>query len=326
MKISATDVKGVDDASFGSNFLALGCRRASEFGYTQRPPMGVITAAMSEDSSTSGSAPRSWFGRLSQALTGEPKSRDDLLQDLRNAHASGLLAADTLEMIEGAMTVAELQVSDVMVPRGQMVSVPIDTDIAEILAIVVSSGHSRFPVHGEDRDEILGVLLAKDLLRCFASGEPPTLHALLRPAVLVPESKSLNVLLREFRLSRNHMAVVVDEFGGVAGLVTIEDLLEEIVGEIDDEHDDAPDDSAAIALSSDGIYQIDALMPIEDFNNRFQTELPDDDYDTIGGLLTGIAGHLPEVDEHITIGRLRFTVLESDGRRLHRLEMRLQDD
>jgi len=262
---------------------------------------------------------------LSQALTGEPKSRDDLLQDLRHAHASGLLAADTLEMIEGAMTVAELQVSDVMVPRGQMVSIPIEADMAEILAIVVSSGHSRFPVHGDDRDEILGILLAKDLLRCFAAGEPPRLQTLLRPAVLVPESKRLNVLLREFRLSRNHMAVVVDEFGGVAGLVTIEDLLEEIVGEIDDEHDEAPNQDKAIALSADGVYQIEALMPIEDFNQRFQTQLPDDDYDTIGGLLTGKAGHLPEVDEQITLGRLLFTVLESDGRRLHRLEMRLQD-
>lgn len=287
--------------------------------------MGVIREAMSEDSSTTGSAPRSWFGRLSQALTGEPKSRDDLLQDLRHAHASGLLAADTLEMIEGAMTVAELQVSDVMVPRGQMVSIPIEADMAEILAIVVSSGHSRFPVHGDDRDEILGILLAKDLLRCFAAGEPPRLQTLLRPAVLVPESKRLNVLLREFRLSRNHMAVVVDEFGGVAGLVTIEDLLEEIVGEIDDEHDEAPNQDKAIALSADGVYQIEALMPIEDFNQRFQTQLPDDDYDTIGGLLTGKAGHLPEVDERITLGRLLFTVLESDGRRLHRLEMRLQD-
>ncbi|MEZ5455466.1 MAG: transporter associated domain-containing protein [Lysobacteraceae bacterium] len=281
---------------------------------------------MSEDSSTTGSAPRSWFGRLSQALTGEPKSRDDLLQDLRHAHASGLLAADTLAMIEGAMTVAELQVSDVMVPRGQMVSVPIEADMAEILAIVVSSGHSRFPVHGDDRDEVLGILLAKDLLRCFAAGEPPRLQTLLRPAVLVPESKRLNVLLHEFRLSRNHMAVVVDEFGGVAGLVTIEDLLEEIVGEIDDEHDEAPNQDKAIALSADGVYQVEALMPIEDFNQRFQTQLPDDDYDTIGGLLTGTAGHLPEVDEQITLGRLQFTVLESDGRRLHRLELRLQDD
>lgn len=289
------------------------------------PHPGVIREAMSEDSSTTGSAPRSWFGRLSQALTGEPKSRDDLLQDLRHAHASGLLAADTLEMIEGAMTVAELQVSDVMVPRGQMISVPIEADMAEILAIVVSSGHSRFPVHGDDRDEVLGILLAKDLLRCFAAGEPPRLQTLLRPAVLVPESKRLNVLLREFRLSRNHMAVVVDEFGGVAGLVTIEDLLEEIVGEIDDEHDEAPSQDKAIALSADGVYQVEALMPIEDFNQRFQTQLPDDDYDTIGGLLTGKAGHLPEVDEQITLGRLQFTVLESDGRRLHRLELRLQD-
>jgi magnesium and cobalt transporter len=287
------------------------------------PHSGVIREAMSEDSSTTGSAPRSWFGRLSQALTGEPKSRDDLLQDLRHAHASGLLAADTLEMIEGAMTVAELQVSDVMVPRGQMVSVPIEADMAEILAIVVSSGHSRFPVHGDDRDEVLGILLAKDLLRCFAAGEPPRLQTLLRPAVLVPESKRLNVLLREFRLSRNHMAVVVDEFGGVAGLVTIEDLLEEIVGEIDDEHD-TDDDSAFIRSQGDS-FIVKALTPVEDFNAYFQATLSDERADTVGGLVMMELGRLPKGGETVDLDRFHFRVLRADNRRIHLLETSLHD-
>lgn len=242
---------------------------------------------MSEDpSSSTGSSSRSWFGRLTQALAGEPRSREDLLEELRSAQAAGLLTADSLAMIEGAITVSDLQVGDVMVPRGQMVSIPIDSNPDEVLQIVVESGHSRFPVHGEDKDEILGILLAKDLLRGCAGGERPQLRALLRPAVLIPESKRLNVLLREFRQSRNHMAIVVDEFGGVAGLVTIEDLLEQIVGEIDDEHDDAPTEDAHVEQTGQGRYEIEALMPIAEFNERFGAELSDDEYDTIGGLFT----------------------------------------
>ena len=183
---------------------------------------------------------------------------------------------------------------------------------------VVESGHSRFPVHGEDKDEILGILLAKDLLRgVVADNGPGSIHALLRPAVLIPESKRLNVLLREFRQSRNHMAIVIDEHGGVAGLVTIEDVLEQIVGEIDDEHDDAEDPHALIAAQADGQFVVDALTPIADFNERFGADFDDDEYDTIGGLITAAIGHLPESGEELTLGRFVFRVSAADARRVH---------
>jgi magnesium and cobalt transporter len=281
---------------------------------------------MSEDpSSTSGSPSRSWFGRLTQALSGEPKSREDLLDELRSAQAAGLLTADTLSMIEGAIAVSDLQVGDVMVPRGQMVAIALDSSPAEALQVVVDSGHSRFPVHGDDRDEIVGILLAKDLLRGYALGAAPELSSLLRPAVLIPESKRLNVLLKEFRQSRNHMAIVVDEFGGVAGLVTIEDLLEQIVGDIDDEHDDAPAEDEHVEQTGQGCYEVEALMPIAEFNERFGAELSDDEYDTIGGLFIAALGHVPEIGETLELGGFQLSVLESDGRRLHTLELRLVD-
>ena len=278
---------------------------------------------MSEDpSSTPAPERRSWLERLSQALSGEPRSCEDLVEDLRAAQANGLLAPDTLAMIEGAMTVAELQVADVMIPRAQMVSVPVDGSLQEILAIVAESGHSRFPVHGEDKDEILGILLAKDLLKGFAEGALAAgVRELLRPAVLIPESKRLNVLLKEFRLSRNHMAIVIDEYGGVAGLVTIEDVLEQIVGDIDDEHDDAEDPNALIAAQADGQYLVDALTPIADFNTRFGADFADDEYDTIGGLVTAAIGHLPEAGEELTLGRFGFRVARADARRLHTLHV-----
>ncbi len=184
------------------------------------------------------------------------------------------------------------------------------------------SGHSRFPVHGEDRDEILGILLAKDLLRGVVTDNgPSTVRELLRPAVLVPESKRLDILLREFRQSRNHMAIVIDEYGGVAGLVTIEDVLEQIVGQIDDEHDDAEDPNALIAAQADGQYLVDALTPISDFNARFGADFDDDEYDTIGGLITAAIGHLPEAGEELTLGRFGFRVARADARRLHTLHV-----
>ena len=192
---------------------------------------------MSEDDSTSSHGEpekkRNWLERLSSAFSGEPHTRDELLALLQTAHSDGLIAADTLKMMEGAINVADLTVGDVMIPRTQMVSLPVEARFLDLMKQVVESGHSRFPVHGENRDEILGVLLAKDLLRgVVADNGPANIRELLRPAVLIPESKRLNVLLKEFRLSRNHMAIVVDEYGGVAGLVTIEDVLEQIVGEI----------------------------------------------------------------------------------------------
>ncbi|MDQ3618009.1 MAG: CBS domain-containing protein [Pseudomonadota bacterium] len=278
---------------------------------------------MSEDDSST-QAPetqekrRSWLDRISSALSGEPTTREDLVEILRDAQADGLIAADTLTMMEGAITVSDLTVGDVMIPRSQVVALPAEARFLDLMKLVVESGHSRFPVHGEDSDDILGILLAKDLLRgVVADNGPGTVHELLRPAVLIPESKRLDVLLREFRLSRNHMAIVIDEHGGVAGLITIEDVLEQIVGEIDDEHDDAEDPNALIAAQADGQFVVDALTPIEDFNERFGADFDEDEYDTIGGLITAAIGHLPEAGEELTLGRYVFRVSSADARRVH---------
>jgi magnesium and cobalt transporter len=262
--------------------------------------------------------PRSWLERISSALSGEPSTREDLVELLRDAQADGLIAADTLRMMEGAIAVSDLTVGDVMIPRSQMVSLPAEAKFLDLMRQVVESGHSRFPVHGEHKDEVLGILLAKDLLRgVVADNGPASIHELLRPAVLIPESKRLNVLLREFRQSRNHMAIVIDEHGGVAGLVTIEDVLEQIVGEIDDEHDEAEDPTALIAAQADGQFVVDALTPINDFNERFGADFDDDEYDTIGGLVTAAIGHLPEAGEELTLGRFVFRVSGADARRVH---------
>ena len=270
---------------------------------------------------------RSWLDRISAALSGEPTSREDLIELLRDVQADGLIAADTLRMMEGAIAVSDMTVADVMVPRAQMVALPADARFLDLMKDVVESGHSRFPVHGEDKDEILGILLAKDLLRgVVADNGPGTIRELLRPAVLIPESKKLNVLLREFRQSRNHMAIVIDEYGGVAGLVTIEDVLEQIVGEIDDEHDEAEDGSALISAQADGQFVVDALTPISDFNDRFGADFDDDEYDTIGGLVTNAIGHLPEAGEELTLGRFVFRVARADARRLHALHVGVHAD
>jgi magnesium and cobalt transporter len=269
---------------------------------------------------------RSWLERLSQAFSGDPRSREDLIEILRDAQGDGLIAPDTLLMMEGAIGVSERTVASVMVSRSQMVVLPVSARFFDLMKMVVESGHSRFPVHGEDKDEILGILLAKDLLRGVVSdGGPASIRELLRPAVLVPESKRLNVLLKEFRQSRNHMAIVVDEYGGVAGLVTIEDVLEEIVGEIDDEHDDA-DPQNQIAAQADGQFVVDALTPIADFNDRFGANFPDDEYDTVGGLVTDAIGHLPESGEELAMGRFHFRVSGADARRVHALIVSVQKD
>ena len=278
-----------------------------------------------DDSSPAPEGPdkrRSWIDRIGAALSGEPTTREDLVELLRDVQADGLIAADTLSMMEGALAVSDLTVGDVMVPRAQVVALPGTAPLRDLMAQVVESGHSRFPVHGEDKDEILGVLLAKDLLRAVVAGNGRLgVRELLRPAVLIPESKRLNVLLREFRQSRNHMAIVIDEYGGLAGLVTIEDVLEQIVGEIDDEHDEADDASTLIAAQADGQYAVDALTPIGDFNERFGADFDDDEYDTIGGLVTAAIGHLPEAGEELTLGRFSFRVARADARRLHALHV-----
>lgn len=278
---------------------------------------------MSDDSSST-TEKRSWLERLSHAFSGEPESREDLIEILRDARENGILSSDTLKMLEGALSVSEHQVSDIMVPRSQMVSLPIAADFIELMKMVVESGHSRFPVHGDDKDDILGILLAKDLLRgIVADGGPGNIRELLRPVVLIPESKRLNVLLKEFRQSRNHMAIVVDEHGGVAGIITIEDVLEQIVGEIDDEHDDA-DEAKMIAAQSDGQFLVDALTPIADFNDQFGADFLDDEYDTIGGFVTDAIGHLPEAGEELSMGRFHFRVGRADQRRVHSFVVSIQ--
>jgi magnesium and cobalt transporter len=280
---------------------------------------------MSDDSSHQPEK-RSWLERLSHAFSGEPESREDLIEILRDAQENGIFNTDTLRMLEGALGVSERQVSDIMVPRSLMVSLPVDSDFIELMKLVVESGHSRFPVHGDDKDDILGILLAKDLLRgIVADGGPGSARELLRPAVLIPESKRLNVLLKEFRQSRNHMAIVVNEHGGVAGIVTIEDVLEQIVGEIDDEHDDT-DEEKMIAAQSNGQFVVDALTPIADFNDQFGADFLDDEYDTIGGFVTDAIGHLPEDGEELSLGRFHFRVGRADQRRVHSFVVSIHGD
>jgi len=263
---------------------------------------------------------RSWWERLGQALAGEPKTRDDLLNILREARASGLLDADALSMIEGALKVSELQVRQVMIPRAQMVAIPRQASLDEILRIIVDSGHSRFPVIGEDKDEIEGILLAKDLLKHFISNSDSfDIGQYIRPAVFIPESKRVNILLKEFRTKRNHMAIVLDEYGGVAGLVTIEDLLEEIVGEIDDEYDEEED--PFILEVKPGVFRINALTTIDEFNQRFKSHFSDEEVDTIGGLIITELGRLPEMGETVSLGDYDFHIAKTDNRRLQTVEL-----
>jgi len=244
------------------------------------------------EGSSNGSSSRSWLEKLSQALSGEPKDRQQLLELLQEAEQRNVMGADALVMIEGVLQVADMQVRDIMVPRAQMTVVERDHELEEMLPIITRSAHSRFPVIGETRDDVVGILLAKDLLPFFHSDENSfILRELLRPAIFVPESKRLNVLLKEFRASRNHMAIVVDEYGGVAGLVTIEDVLEQIVGEISDEHD--IDDDSYFKKHSDTEFTVKALTPIDEFNEQFFSHFNDDEFDTIGGAVINAFGHMP---------------------------------
>ncbi|WP_339413860.1 HlyC/CorC family transporter [Pseudomonas sp. EA_35y_Pfl2_R5] len=274
---------------------------------------------MSEDRSSN--EQKSWFNRLTQAFAHEPKNRKELLEVLREAHQNKLLDSEALAIVEGAIQVADLQVRDIMVPRSQMMSIKANQTPKEFLPSIIEAAHSRYPVVGESLDDVVGILLAKDLLPLILSGEQPNFNIkdLLRPATFVPESKRLNVLLREFRANHNHMAVVIDEYGGVAGLVTIEDVLEQIVGDIEDEHD-VEEDSYVKPLPS-GDFLIKALTPIESFNEAFDSEFSNDEFDTVGGLVMSAFGHLPKRNEVTQIGEFRFRVLNADSRRIHLLRL-----
>lgn len=268
-------------------------------------------------------APRSLLDRLSHALLGEPATRDDLIDILRDAAGRDLLDRDSLDMIEGVLQVSEMKVRDIMVPRSQMDVVDKNSPPEEYLPMVIESGHSRFPMVDGDKDKVTGILLAKDLLRYLFLDKKKraqfNVHDMLRPAVFVPESKRLNVLLREFRTSRNHMAIVVNEYGGVAGLLTIEDVLEQIVGEISDEYD--IDDDVVIMPRDGGEYVVKALVTLADFNARLNTQLAHEEIDTIGGLVMNRLGHVPRRGEKIDIEGLRFEVLRADSRRVYLLKV-----
>ena len=277
--------------------------------------------------STTGPGTPGLVARIRRAFRGEPWSRDEIQTFIESEVE---LDAEEKSMLTGVLEVSATQVRDVMVPRSQMVVIDIDDEFDETLNMIIESGHSRFPVIGEDRDEVLGILLAKDLLRYFGkdAASEVTIRKLLRPASVIPESKRLNALLKEFRASHNHMAIVVDEYGGVAGLLTIEDVLEEIVGEIEDEHDD----EEAEFIRADGdrngrpSFAVRALTRVEDFNDYFECELEDEEYDTVGGLVMHELGRLPRRGEKIEFGGFEFAVIKADKRRIDALQVQRLSD
>jgi magnesium and cobalt transporter len=261
-----------------------------------------------------------WLERLGALLIRKPEDREQLITVLHSAFERNLLDSDALSMIEGVMQVSEMQARDIMVPRSQMDIVDISETPEKFIPFVIEAAHSRFPVTEGSEDNIIGILLAKDLLRYYASEEEFAMRDMLRPAVFIPESKRLNILLKDFRSNRNHMAIVVNEYGGVAGLVTIEDVLEQIVGEIEDEYDfDEEEDN--IVMESDGLYRVKAITEIENFNEVLGANFDNDDYDTIGGLVLSKFGRLPIRQESVVIGNFKFTVQRADSRRLHILKV-----
>lgn len=275
---------------------------------------------MSDSSYSQSSAKRDrgLLERLSWMLLREPEDREQLLEILQQAHERNLLDADALSMIEGVMQVSELSARDIMIPRAQMDMVDVKDPVTDIVSFAVETAHSRFPVFENNRDNVIGVLLAKDLLQ-WQINEESDLRDMLRPAVFIPESKRLNVLLRDFRLNRNHIALVVDEYGGVAGLVTIEDVLEQIVGDIEDEYDfdEEADNIVSLEGSEPGVYRVKAVTEIEQFNEVFGTSLHDEQSDTIGGLLADHLGRVPRKGETILLPPMKFEVLRADARQLH---------
>jgi magnesium and cobalt transporter len=258
--------------------------------------------------------------RLSAFLTREPEDREELLQILHGAFEHKLLDADALSIIEGALQVSEMTVRDIMIPRAQMDVVSIDDDPEQFIPFIMETRHSRFPVIGENKDDVVGILLAKELLNFYANREAFNLRDTLRPVVFVPESKRLNVLLRDFRANRNHIAIVVDEYGGVSGLVTIEDVLEQIVGDIEDEYDfDEAEDN--IIPEAGGRYRVKAQTEIADFNQALGADFASDEFNTVGGLVLQAFGRLPKRGEATNIDRFRFKVVRADSRRIYTLQV-----
>ncbi len=264
---------------------------------------------------------RSWIERLGQVLQGELKDREQLTIVLNEAQKNNVIDQEAFSMIDGVLQVAEMQVRDIMLPRSQMIVLEMDLSEEELLDTVVVSAHSRFPVIGDSKDEVVGILLAKDLLPHLINNGDKKLNVreILRPAVFIPESKRLNVLLNEFRSTRNHIAIVVDEYGGVAGMVTIEDVLEQIVGEIEDEHDF--DEDTYIFEHNKDHATVKAITPLDDFNEHFKTKFKDDEFDTIGGIVMQALGHVPKRGESVVINDLEFKILRSSNRRINLLEV-----
>ncbi len=275
---------------------------------------------MSEERLSSQS--RSWLDKLSTLFSDDPNDRQDLKDILREAAERNVVDSETLSILEGALQVSDMQVRDIMVPRSQIVCIKAEESLKEFLPSIIESAHSRFPVLGEGQDEVLGVLLAKDLLPLILNEEREDFNVkdVLRAAAFVPESKRLNILLKEFRATRNHMAIVADEFGGIAGIITIEDVLEQIVGEIEDEHDQEDDDSFIKELDHN-VRMVKALTPVVDFNQHFATKFDDKEFDTIGGIVVQHFGRVPECDEAITINDWRFKVVNGNGRRINLMEV-----
>ena len=264
---------------------------------------------------------RSWLDRLTHFISGEPQTKSDLEEVLSLAEEHEIIDQDARKIMEGALLVTNMQVRDIMIPRAQMIVIDSDESVQEALPKIIDAGHSRFPVIGDGIDDVIGILLAKDLLPLVErDSAPPTLSQLMRTVIAVPESKRLNVLLREFRQNRNHMAIVIDEYGGIAGLITIEDVLEEIVGEIEDETDVA--EKKPIRPMSDGTFFVEALTAIDDFNAFFDTEFSDDEFDTIGGVVVNAFGQLPSRNQSIQLNHFEFSVIRADERRLSSLRVR----
>ena len=277
---------------------------------------------MNDDASTNGQDKRSWLDRLSFFLSDRPSTKEELLERIRQAEEDQILDREALDTIEGALQMSHMQVRDIMVPRPQMAVVKSDQSTQEFMQTITETSHSRFPVIGESPDEVLGILLAKDLLPLAFAKQMDNfdLNAMLRKPIFVPESKRLSILLNEFRTNRYHMAIVLDEYGGVAGLVTIEDVLEQIVGEIEDETD-AEEDDGNIRPFADKGFLVKALTTIDDFNAHFGTYYDEAEFDTIGGIITQQFGHLPAKDENIQVGDLNFLILAADNRRIRLMQV-----